>query len=144
MAFLQTYGMSILIDVLALVLIFVVLLDVFEVMILPRRVTRPLRLSSITNRLTWAPWVAIGRHIKNRNRRENFLGIYGPIGLLFLLFMWAVGLIAGFALLQWACGSAYSTPEKILPLAPTCMSAARPFSRSAWVTWCRSRAWRAC
>lgn len=113
MAFLQTYGMSILIDVLALALIFVVLLDVFEVMILPRRVTRPLRLSSITNRLTWAPWVAIGRHIKNRNRRENFLGVYGPIGLLFLLFMWAVGLIASFALLQWACGSGYSAPEKL-------------------------------
>src|SRR5947209_2143415 len=113
MAFLQTYGMSILFDLLALALIFVVLLDVFEVMILPRRVTRPLRLSSISNRLTWTPWVAIGRHIKNRNRRENFLGVYGPIGLIFLLFIWTVGLIVSFALLQWACGSAYSAPEKV-------------------------------
>ncbi len=112
MAFMQTFGMSILIDLLALALIFVVLLDVFEVMILPRRVTRPLRLSSISGRLTWAPWIAIGRHIKNRNRRENFLGVYGPIGLLFLLFIWAVGLIAGFALLQWSCGSAYSSLVK--------------------------------
>jgi Ion channel len=113
MAFLQTYGMPILLGVLALGLIFVVLLDVFEVMILPRRVTRPLRLSSIINLLTWLPWSAIGRHISNRNRRENFLGVYGPIGLIGLLFFWAVGLIAGFALLQWACGSAYSTPEKV-------------------------------
>jgi hypothetical protein len=113
MAFMQTHGMPILVGILALVFIFVVLLDVFEVMILPRRVTRPLRLASTVNLVTWMPWMAIGQHIKKRNRREYFLGIYGPIGLLGLLVIWAAGLIIGFALLQWACGSAYSAPEKV-------------------------------
>ncbi len=42
-AFLQGMGLSILVVVLTVLLIFIVLLDVFEVVILPRRITRPLR-----------------------------------------------------------------------------------------------------
>jgi len=109
--FLQGMGLSILVGVLAVLLIFIVLLDVFEVVILPRRITRPLRLSVVIRSVSWWPWVMIARKIKDRNRRENFLGIYGPLGLLFLLFIWAGGIIVGFALLQWACGSPYSAPE---------------------------------
>ena len=111
--FLQGMGLSILVGVLAVLLIFIVLLDVFEVVILPRRITRPLRLSVVIRSVSWWPWVMIARKIKDRNRRENFLGIYGPLGLLFLLLIWAIGIIIGFALLQWACGSAYNAPEHV-------------------------------
>src|SRR2546421_3887545 len=110
-AFLQGMGLSILVVVLTVLLIFIVLLDVFEVVILPRRITRPLRLSVVIRSVSWWPWVMIARKIKDRNRRENFLGIYGPLGLLFLLFIWILGIIVGFASLQWACGSPYSAPE---------------------------------
>ena len=113
MFFLETYAMPIVTGILALLIIYFVLLDVFEVMILPRRVTRALRLASIINRLAWTPWSAIGRRIHDRNRRENFLGMYGPLGLLVLLFIWAFGIIFGIALLLWALGSPYSAPEKI-------------------------------
>lgn len=113
MLFLQIYCIPTLAATVALLVIFVVLLDVFEVMILPRRVTRTLRLASIINRLTWTPWSAIGRRIKDRNRRENFLGVYGPLGLLFLLLIWTIGIIAGYALLQWAGGSGYNAPENV-------------------------------
>src|SRR3989440_6306738 len=112
-AFLQGMGLSILVVVLTVLLIFIVLLDVFEVVILPRRITRPLRLSVVVRRVSWWPWVMIARKIKDRNRRENFLGIYGPLGLLFLLFIWILGIIVGFASLQWACGSPYSAPEGV-------------------------------
>jgi len=44
--------------------------------------------------------------MKPGKRRETFLSIYGPLSLLLLFFMWAVGLIFGFALLHWAAGSA--------------------------------------
>src|SRR3984893_7603928 len=112
-AFLQGMSLSILVDVLAVLLIFIVLRDVFEVMILPRRITRPLRLSVVVRRVSWWPWLMIARKIKDRNRRENFLGIYGPLGLLFLLSTWILGIIMGFASLQWACGSGYSAPEGV-------------------------------
>ncbi len=37
-------------------------------------------------------------------RRENFLSFYGPLSLLFLVAVWAVGMILGFGLLQWGGG----------------------------------------
>lgn len=109
-AFLQDTGTPILVGIAALFLIGAVILDAFEVIVLPRRVTRPLRLAAVINQLTWLPWAAIARKIRNRNRQENFLGFYGPLGLIFLLFIWASGLIIGFALLQWAFGSSLSAP----------------------------------
>src|SRR5205085_3075070 len=37
-------------------------------------------------------------------RRENFLGYFGPLSVIFLLGFWAAGLIFGFALLQYGAG----------------------------------------
>lgn len=112
MTYMQTYGPPILVGIAALAIISATALDAFEVMILPRRVARRLRLATIINLLAWTPWSLIGRRIKNRNRRENFLGVYGPVGLIVLLMIWAAGLIVGYALLQWAFGSAFAAPEK--------------------------------
>ncbi|HEX5571425.1 MAG TPA: potassium channel family protein, partial [Ktedonobacterales bacterium] len=53
----------------------------------------------------WAPWSAVGRKIGKADRRETFLSLYGPMALLLLLFVWAAGLIIGFAAAQWALGS---------------------------------------
>ncbi len=39
-----------------------------------------------------------------QSRRENFLGYFGPLSLIFLLILWATGLIFGFALLQYGAG----------------------------------------
>ena len=108
--FLENTGLPILEGIVALLLIFSVLLDTFEVIILPRRVVRPLRLATIIYRFTWIPWAARAEHIKNPMRRENFLAFYGPLALIFLLLIWLVGLIFGFALLQQAFGSQISVP----------------------------------
>src|SRR5262249_42571876 len=42
-------------------------------------------------------------------QRDRRLGVYGPLALLVLLGLWAVGLLVGFALLHWALGSALTT-----------------------------------
>jgi hypothetical protein len=89
-----------------ILLIAVVLWDGFETIILPRRVTRRVRLTRLFYRGTWIPWSAVARWMKPGKRRETFLGIYGPLSLLLLFVMWAVGLVFGFALLYWAAGSA--------------------------------------
>jgi len=41
--------------------------------------------------------------------RENLLSAYGPLAVFLLLGAWVTLLIVGFALLQWANGSALST-----------------------------------
>lgn len=86
-------------------LIFIVLLDAFETVILPRRVTHKLRLTRLFYRATWIPWSAISRWIANPKLRESYLSFFGPLSLLLLLITWAVGLVVSFALLHWASGS---------------------------------------
>jgi len=81
-----------------------VLLDAFETVVLPRRVQRHFRISNWFYRRTWLPWRRITSHIKSPSRRENFLGYFGPLSLLFLLALWAAGLIFGFSLLQYGAG----------------------------------------
>src|SRR5262245_43658080 len=86
-------------------LILIVLWDAFEVVILPRRVTRKFRLTRLFYRSTWIPWRTLGRKIAPGNRRELLLSFYGPVSLLLLLGIWACGLILGFALLHSSIGT---------------------------------------
>ena len=98
--------MEILSAIFGVVLILVVLGDAFETVVLPRRVTRRVRLARLFFRGTWLPWSALLRWISSGKRRETYLSFYGPLSLLLLLMVWATGLIIGFALLHWANGSA--------------------------------------
>jgi hypothetical protein len=86
-------------------LIAIVLWDAFETMVLPRSVSRRIRLTGIYYRRTWRPWAAIARRISADDRRERFLAVYGPLSLIGLVAVWALGLFLGFGLLQWAMGS---------------------------------------
>jgi len=94
---------------LALLLIATVLWDAFETVVLPRTVTRRLRLARIYVRGTWRLWGGVARMIASDGRRERFLAIYGPVSLIGLLAVWALGLIAGFAALDWSAGSPLRT-----------------------------------
>src|SRR5256885_4136309 len=81
-----------------------ILLDAFETIVLPRRITRSFRLTSWFYRNTWVPWARGARRIKSPARREAVLGYFGPSSLILLLILWAFGLIFGFALLQYGAG----------------------------------------
>ncbi len=81
-----------------------VLLDAFETVVLPRRVTRHFKLTAWFYRQTWIPWRGVARHIKTTSRQQNFLGYFGPLSLILLLGFWAAGLILGFALMQYGIG----------------------------------------
>jgi hypothetical protein len=93
----------------SIALILVVLWDAFEVIILPRRVTRKFRLTRLFYRSTWRPWSAIVKRMAKGGRREVLLSFFGPVSLLLLLGLWAAGLILGFACLH----SSLRTPIKM-------------------------------
>jgi len=97
--------MQIVAAVSGLLLIIVVLVDVFETIVLPRRVTHRLRLTRLFYHITWLCWSAMVRVLVPVRHRENYLGYYGPVSLLLLLTIWAAGVIVGFACLHWADGS---------------------------------------
>lgn len=98
-----------------LFIIFVVLWDSFETIVLPRRVTRKLRLARAFYRTTWNPWSAVARHLRPDKHRETFLSIYGPLSMLFLFSTWAVGMVLGFALLQLAFSSSIGPAAEGFP-----------------------------
>jgi voltage-gated potassium channel Kch len=94
-----------------LALAIVILVDAFEAIILPRRVTRKIRLTRLFFRTTWAFWKAVVSKVTNRKTREALLGIFGPSSLLLLIAIWALGLVLGFGLMQYAAGSAIDVHE---------------------------------
>ena len=103
--------MKTVIAVVSVLLILALLLDAFETVVLPRRVTRRVRLARGFYRITWIPFAAIARRIKSNRRREGYLGFFGPLSLIMLLMVWAVGLVAGFGVLHWSLGSRLSVSD---------------------------------
>jgi hypothetical protein len=97
--------MRVLAAVLSVILILGILLDAFETVVLPRRVTRRIRFARIFYRATWTTATAFAKQIASSAKRETYLGFFGPLSLILLLVVWAVGLIIGFAALHWSLGS---------------------------------------
>jgi Ion channel len=82
-------------------IILLMLLEAFETVVLPRRVTRWFRLTRLYYICTWVPWKWVARRIKGMRQRETFLSFYGPLSLLILFAIWGAGLLIGFALLYY-------------------------------------------
>jgi hypothetical protein len=100
-------SMRYLVGSIGVILIAVVLWETFETIILPRRVTRLLRVTSFIYFLTWRPWAALAQFVRNNRRKEKILALFGPLSLLLLLVIWAFGLIVGFALIHYGAGTTF-------------------------------------
>jgi hypothetical protein len=103
--------MAIVASICGIALIVVVLLEGFETIILPRRVTRRFRLTRLFYRRTWLPWVKLVTSVVRPQWQETWLSFFGPLSMLILLSLWAGMMILGHALLQWAVGSAVVTHD---------------------------------
>lgn len=108
--------MRIVAAILGVIMIFIVAQDGFETIVLPRRVSRRLRLARLFYMSTWQLWSLPARKMHAGNRREYYLSFYGPLSVLLLLAIWAIGFVIGFGLLQWGLGLVVSAPEKDVAL----------------------------
>ena len=95
------------------VLVLIVLRDAFETMILPRRLNGRLRFTRLYYRLGWPLWAWIARHVTRGRQRETALSLFGPLSMLLLFVIWAVGLVFGFALVYLGLGSPLQTSEPL-------------------------------
>lgn len=102
--------MSILLTIAGFLIILIVLWDAFEAIILPRRVMRRVRLTRLFYLYTWIPLSALARRMHSIKRREKYLGFFGPLSLIMLLSLWAVGLVVGFAMIHKGLQIKVSTP----------------------------------
>lgn len=93
----------------------VVAWDAFESIILPRRVTRRFRFTRFYYLFTWGSWKIYARAIPNHKARESFLGFFGPLSLIVLIGVWAIGLVLAFGMMQYGAGSAINVSTELKP-----------------------------
>src|SRR5947199_5667293 len=83
-----------------ILLVLLVLRDIFDGILVPGRMRRQLRFIPYYFHWNWKLWAAVGRRIRDDEKREKVLSVFGPLAMLGLLALWAAGLIVGFGLLQ--------------------------------------------
>ena len=103
------------IAILGFLIVTMTLWDAFEVIILPRRVTRRLRFARLFYRFTWRLRSMVAELIPLDRPRENYLSYFGPLSLLLLLTAWVTGLVAGFAMMQWGLQDRLNVGERAAP-----------------------------
>ena len=80
----------------------IALWDGFSTVVLPRTVSVGLRPARVSTRVGWRLWRCLGGWIDNRAARQSFLLTFGPLSVFVQLGLWAVMIVAAFALLH--CG----------------------------------------
>lgn len=91
-------------------LIVLVTQDAFETIVLPRRVTRRVRLAVLFYRTSRFGWISLGRLMQSSARRDAFLGYMGPLSLLALWLFWAVLFVFGFGFIMWGLALPLNAP----------------------------------
>jgi hypothetical protein len=97
--------MRVIVAIVGCVVIFVILWDAFEAIILPRRVSRKIRLMRVVLMGSWTLLSKAARAMRPGKKRERYLGFFGPLSLILLLCVWGIGLVIGFAMIHWGLGS---------------------------------------
>ena len=101
--------------ILGLLLLITVIADALQTVIVARHARSLPRMTRLFYQLTWVPFAALAQYIRPGRRREHYLGLYGPLSLLMLLGLWALGLIVSFALLRWAAAPRFEiSPSDLL------------------------------
>jgi Ion channel len=90
-----------------------ILTDAFQTIILPRRASGRVRIGRMFLAATWYPWRALALRMRLGRRRESFLSYFGPLSLLLLVVVWAIGLTVGFALLYHGIGSPFTDSHSL-------------------------------
>jgi hypothetical protein len=95
------------------IVVALVLYDIFLSVLVPRPASRFARLSARYIPFIWPYWRSIGLALRDSDRRDAFLGIFAPFGVISLLALWEIFLIGGFALVQ------FGLHDQVTPLPPT-------------------------
>jgi hypothetical protein len=85
----------------AIALIVVMLFEFFVSFLLPQRVKREARFARTILVGLWGAWRWGASRLRGTGA-DTWLGFFGPVALLSMLATWVVGLVVGFAALQWA------------------------------------------
>jgi len=65
--------------VIAVAMIFIIFVDAFEAVVLPRRIKHNYRLARLFYQSAWSLWRAVARLLPLGRWRSGFLSIFGPL-----------------------------------------------------------------
>lgn len=88
-----------------------VLWEIFETIVLPRKVDRRFRITRYYYACAWASYCFLSEHIVRPKRKPAFLSIFGPFSLLGLFALWVISLVFAFALMNWSIYTSFKLPE---------------------------------
>lgn len=92
-----------------------VLWEVFETVVLPRKIDRKFRVTRYYYLAAWGVCCFLADRITSRRRKAAFLAIFGPFSLLGLFAVWGITLAFAFAVLTWSMHSPFKPPEGEAP-----------------------------
>src|SRR3954452_8150900 len=123
----------------AIALIAVMLFEFFVSFLLPQRVKHEARFARAILVRLWRAW-RWGAGRLQGSGGDTWLGFFGPIALLTMLATWVVGLVLGFAALQWAfdvhlAGAGTSIADDLYYSAGSFFSAATNLSSTGGARW---------
>lgn len=87
-----------------------VLLEAFEGLVLPRRISRPLRVVGFFYRSLWELWRTVSRGLRP-GMRDDWLAVFGPFSVIGLFVGWGALLVAAFGFLAWSLQLPVNSPE---------------------------------
>lgn len=85
--------------ILGIAVVFYILNDVFQSVVVPRPTPARYRLTRWVVRPGWRAWRAIGLRTSSSGERERLLGVFAPLVVVVLLLLWLSGLILGYGLI---------------------------------------------
>jgi hypothetical protein len=93
-------------------LVVLMLLEIFLAFLVPQRVRRGPRIVRAARDFGWHPWRWLAHRLPDR-AADTMLGLYGPLSLVINLALWLLGMVIGYAALQWAGGSQLSVGQGV-------------------------------
>ncbi len=92
-----------------------VLWEVFETIVLPRKIERRLRFTRLFYLTCWRVFCYLSDGIKGARKRSSFLAIFGPLSLIALFAVWGATLVFAFALINWSTRLPFRLPAGEMP-----------------------------
>jgi voltage-gated potassium channel Kch len=86
--------------ILGVILVFLVLWDTFETIVIPKLVERRFRLSTLYYRSVWRIWHFLIDRLPDGGARSAALMSFGAFSIIFLFIVWATALVFGYSLVH--------------------------------------------
>ncbi len=88
-----------------ILLVYLMMFDVFQSVLVPRPVGRRYRISAFISRAGWQMTCRVAERYHDPRRKEALLGTFAPLAVIAFLIVWVTGCVIGFGLIFFGLGT---------------------------------------